>query len=80
MTDPTLIATTNRRKPAEVMATWSLSLDTTCPECEHDFDLTNQLGEDGWVIEICEHGTPRTDNYETSCPECGHEFSVCFEY
>lgn len=67
-------------KPAEVMATWSISLDTKCPNCDHDFDLLDDLSSNDSGIEPIEHGTPRTNNYEATCPRCRIEFEVCFEY
>lgn len=75
-----LIAMSAQPKPSEVMATWSISLDTECPKCGHDFDLLAELSANSTGIEPIEYGTPRTNNYETSCPECRHEFEVCFEY
>ena len=65
---------------AEVIATWGLSLNCTCPECEQDIDLTED--PDFWdnPVAACEHNTPRTDNLEVTCPKCGHGFEVCCEY
>ena len=65
---------------SKIMAAWSISLDTTCPNCDRDFDLLDELSTNDTGIEPIEHGTARTNNYETTCPECKHEFEVCFEY
>lgn len=62
------------------VATWSISLDVTCPKCEAGFDLVDIFKEIASTIEPLETGTERTKNYETECPECEHEFGVCFEY
>jgi hypothetical protein len=62
-------------------ATWSISLDTTCPKCEHDFDILRN--NDWWCetsIEPIEHGTERTRGVEVICPECEHEFTVDLDY
>lgn len=66
--------------PAEVKASWSISLDVMCPNCAHGFDLVSELSGKVSSISPLEYNTARTDNYETSCPECKHEFVVCFEY
>lgn len=64
-----------------VVATWSISLDCTCPACEEDVDLlTAQDFWDGRQLEVPEHGTERTRNLEVDCPKCGHEFHVQTEY
>ena len=75
MTDPL--------KTAELKhyATWSISLDTSCPKCEHDFDMLDD--GDWWCessIQPIENMTDRTRGVETTCPECGHEFTVDLEY
>lgn len=62
-------------------ATWSISLDTECPECDHGFDM---LSSDDcfWDsrIEPIEHHTDRSAGVEVVCPECHHEFTVDLEY
>lgn len=64
-------------------AQWSLSLDCTCPNCEHYFDLL-KADEDFFNsrsgIEPIEHGTALSRDYEVQCPECSHEFAVDFEW
>jgi Zn finger protein HypA/HybF involved in hydrogenase expression len=65
----------------KIAATWDISLDTECPNCEHYFDLAD--GDDFWVdcsFEACEHGTLATKDFEVTCPECNHEFKVDFYY
>lgn len=62
---------------SNVKATWSISLDCTCPSCEHDFDiLSGFCMPDGMNLYAGEHGTERTENMKISCPACGHEFLV----
>lgn len=67
-------------KKAETIATWSMSLNCTCPKCQQDIDVMDD--PDFWdkPVEACEHGTPRTDNLEVTGPAGGHEFEVCCEY
>lgn len=70
------------KKKAELMATWSISLDCDCPKCGDFVDL---LSEDNfWEahqrLKPIEHGTDRSNNLEVICPECGHEFEVCCDY
>jgi rubredoxin len=67
---------------AETRALWSLSLDCTCPECGHDYDILEADPDffSNSRIEPIESGTGRTKNFETACPECEHEFKVDFEY
>jgi hypothetical protein len=63
-------------------ATWSLSLDTECPACGEYFDMlcTPDFWEDSMGLEICEHGTERSEGFGTHCPKCDHEFEVDLEY
>ncbi|WP_312387999.1 hypothetical protein [Atlantibacter hermannii] len=65
---------------ADTTAEWSLSLDTECPQCKHNFDLLHELVDNASSIEVCETGTVATRNYETACQECGHEFTCDFVY
>jgi endogenous inhibitor of DNA gyrase (YacG/DUF329 family) len=66
----------------KIYATWSFSLDTTCPHCKEDVDLTE--ADDFWEgksgIEIPEHDTPRTTDMGVVCPACGKEFMVDCQY
>jgi hypothetical protein len=57
-------------------ATWSISLDTECPECQKGFDLTDQDSFRESGINPLE----RTTGYEATCPECKHEFLVDLEF
>lgn len=66
---------------AGLTATWSLSLDTTCPKCNDYVDLLN--ADDFWdgrQLDVCEHMTDRSRDVEVVCPACGHEFTVDLEY
>jgi hypothetical protein len=66
---------------SKLTATWSITLDTTCPGCNEDVDLLDY--EDFWDgrrIEAGEWGTPATTDIEVICPRCGHEFKVDLEY
>jgi hypothetical protein len=67
---------------AETRALWSLSLDCTCPECEHDYDILYADSDffSNSAIEPLESGTELTKDFETVCPECEHEFKVDLEY
>lgn len=64
----------------KTFATWSISLDTECPKCDHPIDLTDI--DDFWHMGfvVGESDTPATKNFEVSCPKCGFEFPVDFEY
>ena len=68
---------------AKTKARWSISLDCTCPECEHDYDIletdSDFFSGDTRIVPI-EHGTQQTKDFETICPECEHEFKFDFEY
>lgn len=64
-------------------ATWNISLDGECPKCHEYVDLL--LAPDFWdthngYLEIGEHGTERTKNFEACCPECNHEWICELEY
>jgi len=62
-------------------ASWTISIDAECPECEDSFDITQ--ADDFWTEfnpEIGEHGTDRTENVEVICSHCEHEFKVDFVY
>ena len=62
---------------AELEATWSISLDTTCPGCNEDVDLlaTSDFWEDT-KVEPIENCTNRSNNLSVTCPKCSHEFEV----
>ena len=67
---------------SKITATWVVSLDCTCPNCEEWIDV---MDSDGFwdrhsELDIAEHGTPRTIDMEVECPECHHEFKVDLEY
>lgn len=65
-------------KPAtELEATWSISLDTTCPSCKEEVDLleTPDFWEDSRLQPIENH-TARSSNLKVTCPKCSHEFEV----
>lgn len=65
------------------LATWNITLDTSCPVCEKDFDMLD-VDDDFWHnhhgMHACETGSDRAKNVETKCPKCGHEFTVDLEY
>ena len=66
---------------AVLLATWSLSLNCTCPNCGEYIDLMDEPDFwDGRRIEACENGTPRSIDFEAYCVECEHEFLVDLEY
>lgn len=63
------------------IATWFLSLETECPACNKDIDLTDSL--DFWCnnpVQPLEIGTAKSKDFPATCPECGHEFTVDLEY
>ena len=65
----------------QLTATWSISLDTECPHCKEDVDLTDY--DDFWIdrnFDACEHGTERSKNVDVVCPKCGESFEVDLEY
>ncbi len=67
---------------AETRVLWSISLDCTCPECGHDYDILEADPDffGNSRIEPIEHSTERTKDFEVACPECEYEFKVDFEY
>lgn len=67
---------------SEHKAVWDISLDTTCPQCDHDFDLVNYHETYLWDsgVKPLENGTDKTRDCELTCPNCKHEFTVDFEY
>lgn len=64
---------------ADMRATWSISLDTHCPECSQSIDLIDyELFRESNIAPL-ETGTDRANNVEVAC-KCGHEFTVELEY
>lgn len=65
---------------SNIKATWHISLDCECPKCKVDIDLESI--DDGVLgyVQVGEHDTKASTNYEVECPHCGHEFLVDFEY
>jgi len=62
-------------------ATWDLSLNTTCPDCKAYVDLLDYADFwDGRKLDICEHGTDRSQDVAVNCPECDCEFKVNLEF
>ncbi len=59
-------------------AYWSLSLDTECPKCGHNFDLL--CDPDFWEFSGAKQACEEIKGYETCCPECNHEFKTDFVY
>ncbi|EJH5947315.1 hypothetical protein NED68_005132, partial [Escherichia coli] len=49
-------------------AHWSLSLDTECPKCGHNFDLL--CDPDFWEFSGAKQACEEIKGYETCCPEC----------
>jgi hypothetical protein len=66
----------------QLTATWSISLDTECPECGEEFDMlcTPDFWEGKSSWQLCEHGTEKTKGVDALCPKCDHEFKVDLEY
>jgi hypothetical protein len=65
----------------KLTATWSISLDTTCPHCDADVNLLDYA--DFWdsrLFAVPEHGTDRTKDVEVNCPECMMDFKVDLDY
>lgn len=66
---------------ASVVATWSIELNCTCPNCGEFVNLLDYVDFwDGRQLDIPEHGTDRSRDIEVCCPECGYEFEVDCEY
>jgi len=67
---------------AEHKATWSISLDCTCPDCDEDFDIITSDSDffNRSNIQPIEHDTMLSRDHEVTCPNCDHEFEVDFEY
>jgi hypothetical protein len=64
-----------------ITATWSLSLDSTCPHCDAYVDLLHAPDFwDGRKLEPCEHGTDNSLGVEVQCPDCYGEFTVDLTY
>jgi rubredoxin len=70
------------RRSTMVSASLSISIDVTCPECGHYFDLADtNLNEEGWIYQ---EALPEKDwhtaheNFKCSatCPHCSVEFPV----
>ena len=62
-------------------ATWSVSLDCECPNCEQWVDLlTYPDFWDGRQLDPIEHSTKRSKGVEVACPECKYEFEANLEY
>ena len=59
-------------------AYWSLSLDTECPKCGHNFDLL--CDPDFWEVSGAKQACEEIKGYEACCPECNHEFKTDFVY
>ena len=72
-----------RKDMKKVKATWSFSLDCTCPQCNADFNLDDMNGY-SYVSDIeliiCEQDTPRSTNIEVVCYKCSCEFLVDCQY
>lgn len=61
---------------ADTVAIWSISLDTQCPKCYHDFDI---MDYDRDAIEgVAALQTGR--DIDITCPECEHEFEARLEF
>ena len=66
---------------AEVLATWTVELNCTCPACGEYVNLLDYADFwDGRHLDIAENGTVRSTNVDVMCPECDHEFMVDCEY
>lgn len=64
-----------------VPANWQVHLRCQCPNCLEDIDLIDD--PDFWAnntLEICEHNTPESNDFDAVCPECGEEFIAELEY
>lgn len=66
---------------SEIIATWEIQLNCTCPNCGTYLDLL-ELPDfwDGKTFEVAEWDTKRTRGVKVYCEQCGHEFKVDFEY
>ena len=68
-------------KTLKAIATWDISLDTTCPICKKYVNLLDDADFwDGKKLEIGEHGTRNSECVEVTCPECYGNFIIECEY
>lgn len=80
------MSTQQHEKRAEekpTTATWTLSLTCECPHCKEWVDLLDY--PDFWdahsgSLDVCEHGTKRSNGVEVTCPQCNHDFKINCEY
>ena len=60
-----------------VTAYLNITLETACPKCNHDFDITDH--EDNDILEKAMK-TATCNSIEVRCPECKHKFLVDTDY
>jgi len=66
---------------SKIVATWVVRLNCECPKCKKYVDLLDHVDFwDGRSLQICEHGTKRSNALDVVCPDCDHEFEVFCEY
>ncbi len=66
-------------QPFTRKATWSISLDSICPECESYSDLFKNENFDRWGVKIGEVDTIHSKSIWVVCTECGYEYFVDLE-
>ena len=62
----------------KLTATWSISLDVTCPNCGEYVNLMDM--DDFWDGQPNDWAIMHQKDNEVYCPKCSHEFIVDFEY
>jgi hypothetical protein len=63
---------------ANLKAQWSISLDCECPNCTEPLNIADEVFSN--EIQVGEHDTERSKDYEITCPYCEWEFKVDFEF
>lgn len=61
-------------------AYWSVTLDFFCPDCDGHTDLMEDPDFFAGGLEVAEHGTDASKDYEIACQHCHRDFKVDFEY
>ena len=52
----------------------SFSLDVQCPECEHDFDVSDQDDENVISGLVFTNRWEEIKGHSATCPSCDHKF------
>jgi transcription initiation factor IIE alpha subunit len=60
------------------VVTFRWSLDTTCPHCGEDIDLSDNDAENEYYLskKIFSNKWPDVEDEEVTCPLCGNDFLI----